>query len=193
MLTRSIFAVGDEKQSIFSFQGAAPAQFEQNRRHYANKLGTAGMDFADVKFKASFRSAPLVLEAVDEVFKAESAHAGLTEVKGGTAHEAVRVNAPGLVELWEMIEPDEKVKLEGWDAPFDEAQETSPRVRLARKIAAAVKTWIDRRDLVGDGDQRHPCARGRYPGAGAPARRAVRTRSSARSSARASRSRAPTG
>ena len=93
------------------------------------------MNFADVKFKASFRSAPLVLEAVDEVFRAESAHAGLTEVKGGTAHEAVRVNAPGLVELWAMIEPDEKVKLEGWDAPFDEAQETSPRVRLARKIA----------------------------------------------------------
>ena len=42
------------------------AQFEQNRCHYANKLKTAAMDFADVKFKASFRSAPLVLEAVDE-------------------------------------------------------------------------------------------------------------------------------
>ena len=41
-VTRSIFAVGDEKQSIFSFQGAAPAQFEQNRRHFANKLGRPG-------------------------------------------------------------------------------------------------------------------------------------------------------
>ncbi|MEJ0073897.1 MAG: double-strand break repair helicase AddA [Alphaproteobacteria bacterium] len=159
-VTRSIFAVGDEKQSIFSFQGAVPAQFEQNRRHYANQLETAGMNFADVKFNASFRSAPLVLEAVDEVFRAESAHAGLTEVKSGTAHEAVRINAPGLVELWEMIEPDEKVKLEGWDAPFDEAQETSPRVRLARKIANTVKRWIDRGDLVGDGDQRHSARAG---------------------------------
>jgi ATP-dependent helicase/nuclease subunit A len=159
-VTRSIFAVGDEKQSIFSFQGAVPAEFEQNRRHYANKFETARMRFADLEFKASFRSAPLVLEAVDEVFRAESAHAGLTEVKGATVHEAVRVKAPGLVELWPMIEPDEKVKLEGWDAPFDEAQETSPRVRLARKIAKTVKKWIDRGDLVGDGDKRHPARAG---------------------------------
>jgi ATP-dependent helicase/nuclease subunit A len=154
-VTRSIFAVGDEKQSIFSFQGAAPAQFEENRRHYANALKTAGMRFTDVAFKASFRSAPLVLEAVDAVFRPEAAHAGLTEVKGATVHEAVRVNAPGLVELWPMIEPDEKVKLEGWDAPFDEQQETSPRVRLAHKIARAVKEWLRRGDLVGDGGERH--------------------------------------
>src|ERR1044072_541168 len=59
-----------------------------------------------------------------------------------------------------MIEPDQKIKLGGWDAPFDEAQETSPRVRLARKIARTVKTWIDRGDLVGDGDARHPARAG---------------------------------
>jgi len=159
-VSRSIFAVGDEKQSIFSFQGAAPAEFEQNRRHYASAIKTAGMRFTDVEFKASFRSAPLVLEAVDTVFQAEAAHAGLTEVKGATVHEAVRVNAPGLVELWPMIEPDEKVKLEGWDAPFDETQETSPRVRLASKIARTVKEWIRRGDLVGDGDKRHPARAG---------------------------------
>jgi ATP-dependent helicase/nuclease subunit A len=159
-VSRSIFAVGDEKQSIFSFQGAVPAEFEQNRRHYANAIETAGMRFTDVEFKASFRSAPLVLEAVDTVFEAESAHAGLTEVRAGTVHEAVRVNAPGLVELWPMIEPDEKVKLEGWDAPFDEAQETSPRVRLARKIARTVKEWTRRGDLVGDGEKRHPARAG---------------------------------
>jgi len=159
-VTRSIFAVGDEKQSIFSFQGAIPAQFDQNRRHYAAKFKMAALRFEDLKFKYSFRSAPLVLEAVDEVFRAEAAHAGLTEVKGATVHEAVRGNAPGLVELWPMIEPDEKIKLEGWDAPFDEAQETSPRVRLALKIAKTVKKWIDRGDLVGDGDKRHAATAG---------------------------------
>ena len=171
-VTRSIFAVGDEKQSIFSFQGAARRSSSRTGGTSRTSSTLPGCNFADVKFKASFRSAPLVLEAVDEVFRAESAHAGLTEVKGGTAHEAVRVNAPGLVELWEMIEPDEKVKLEGWDAPFDEAQETSPRVRLARKIAepsrrgstAAISSAMA---TSGTG------ARGRYPGAGAPARRAV--------------------
>src|SRR5262249_25071538 len=33
-LKRSIFAVGDEKQSIFSFQGAVPHYFAQMRRHF---------------------------------------------------------------------------------------------------------------------------------------------------------------
>ncbi len=159
-VTRSIFAVGDEKQSIFSFQGAMPAQFERNRRHYASAFKTAELRFTDVKFRYSFRSAPLVLEAVDTVFRPQAAHAGLTEVPGATVHEAVRVNAPGLVELWPMIEPDEKIKLEGWDAPFDESQETSPRVRLARKIARTVKEWIRRGDLVGDGDKRHAARAG---------------------------------
>ena len=99
------------------------------------------------------------------------AFAGLTEVPGGTVHEAVRANAPGTVELWPMIEPDEKGEIEGWDAPFDETQETSPRVRLARKIARTVKGWIARGVSVGEGARG---ARGRHPGAGAPARRAVR-------------------
>jgi ATP-dependent helicase/nuclease subunit A len=159
-VARSIFAVGDEKQSIFSFQGAIPAQFDQNRRHYAARFEAAELRFEDLKFKYSFRSAPLVLQAVDTVFRPQAAHAGLTEVPGATVHEAVRTNAPGLVELWPMIEPDEKVKLEGWDAPFDEAQETSPRVRLARKIAKAVKIWTTRGDLVGDGDKRHSVSAG---------------------------------
>jgi ATP-dependent helicase/nuclease subunit A len=159
-VTRSIFAVGDEKQSIFSFQGAMPAQFEQNKRHYAAAFATADMRFTDLKFRYSFRSAPLVLDAVDVVFERPEAFAGLTEVPGATVHEAVRANAPGTVELWPMIEPDERIKLEGWDAPFDESSEKSPRVRLAQKIARTVTTWLGRGDFVGDGERRHAAGAG---------------------------------
>src|SRR5207244_8566728 len=72
-----------------------------------------------------------------------------------TAHTAVRAQAPGLVEIWPRIEPDDKREVEGWDAPFDTASETSPRVKLARRIAKCVKLWIARGDRVGDGDKRH--------------------------------------
>ena len=150
-VTRSIFAVGDEKQSIFSFQGAEPAQFAKMQRHYAGAFGKAELRFAEVKFMYSFRSAPIVLDAVDTVFRREQAFAGLTEVPGATVHQAVRANAPGAVDLWPMIEPEEKRELEGWDAPFDEAQETSPRVKLARRIASTIRTWIERREPVGAG------------------------------------------
>ena len=166
-----MFAVGDEKQSIFSFQGAEPKQFATMHHRFATKFELAGMHFREVRFQYSFRSAPIVLQAVDTVFSREQAFAGLTEVPGATVHEAVRASAPGTVELWPMIEPDEKREIEGWDAPFDETQETSPRVRLARRIAAHGEA-LDRAARVG---RRGPRGTGRrHSGAGSPARRAVR-------------------
>src|SRR5207248_3894090 len=64
-LTRSIFAVGDEKQSIFSFQGAAPHYFADMRRHFESAHKDSGLGFVALDFKYSFRSAPAVLDAVD--------------------------------------------------------------------------------------------------------------------------------
>jgi ATP-dependent helicase/nuclease subunit A len=154
-LPRSVFAVGDEKQSIFSFQGAEPRQFDVSKRHFLTTFREAALRFEEVKFQYSFRSAPVVLHAVDTVFSRAQAFAGLTEVPGATVHEAVRANAPGIVELWPMIEPDEKLDIEGWDAPFDETSEKSPRVRLAARIARAIRLWIARRDPVGEGGARH--------------------------------------
>ena len=55
-LTRTIFAVGDEKQSIFSFQDAAPREFAEMRRHFEGAHKDAGLDFLFRKFEHSFRS-----------------------------------------------------------------------------------------------------------------------------------------
>jgi ATP-dependent helicase/nuclease subunit A len=154
-VSRSVFAVGDEKQSIFSFQGAEPAQFARMQRHYATAHQNAELRFTDVRFQYSFRSAPIVLEAVDEVFSRREAYEGLVHDPVKTVHQAVRANAPGTVDLWPLIEPEERREIEGWDAPFDEAQETSPRAQLARRIATSVRRWIDERVAVGDGEERH--------------------------------------
>ena len=75
-------------------------------------------------------------------------------------HEAVRAASPGLVELWDLIEPEEKDEVDPWDAPFDLVTATSPRVKLARQIAGVVKTWRARGDLVGDFPDRHPVRAG---------------------------------
>jgi ATP-dependent helicase/nuclease subunit A len=155
-LKRSIFAVGDDKQSIFSFQGAAPAAFAQKRSDFKRTYDGSGLAFRPVEFKYSFRSVQVVLDAVDTVFSRPEAFSGLSADAVKTVHEAVRGQAPGLVEIWPLVEPDEKPQIEGWDAPFDTTSETSPRVKLARKIAGAVRTWIARGDRVGDGDQRRP-------------------------------------
>jgi ATP-dependent helicase/nuclease subunit A len=150
-VSRSIFAVGDEKQSIFSFQGAEPKQFGDMQRHYAAAHARAELSFANVKLQYSFRSAPVVLQAVDKVFERKEAYEALAHDPVPTVHQAVRANAPGHVELWPLIEPEKKVAIEGWDAPFDEAQEMSPRTKLARRIAVTIRRWIDRREPVAEG------------------------------------------
>jgi len=159
-VTRSIFAVGDDKQSIFSFQGAAPEAFAEMRRFFAKAFAEAARAFLPVELKHSFRSVQTILDAVDDVFRQPAAHAGLTADPVATLHEAVRAAAPGLVELWPLVPPDERPKIDPWDAPFDTTSATHPRVKLARQIAGCVKTWLRRGDLVGDGDQRHPLRAG---------------------------------
>jgi len=147
---RSIFAVGDEKQSIYSFQGAAPHRFDEMRRHFASAHAAAELAFAGIQFRYSFRSAPDVLGAVDAVFERPEAFTGLSSDNVRTVHEAVRSNAPGCVELWAVEEPEPKADPTAWDAPFDTRSEQNPRVKLAQRIAAYVHDLIARGEPIED-------------------------------------------
>ncbi len=77
-VTRTIFAVGDEKQSIFSFQGADPTQFDVNREFFRKAAEAAKRDFVVQPLLQSRRSVPEVLHFVDAVFAPEAARKGLT-------------------------------------------------------------------------------------------------------------------
>ena len=149
-MPRTIFAVGDEKQSIYSFQNAAPKEFAEMRRHFERAHDNGGLKFVFREFKHSFRSGENVLGAVDEVFKSQDIAASVSSDSDGfPPHIALPDAAPSLVEIWEPTEPDERREIEGWDAPFDQVSETSPRVKLARRIARAVRRMVDAREPVG--------------------------------------------
>jgi ATP-dependent helicase/nuclease subunit A len=142
---RTVFAVGDEKQSIFSFQGAAPKAFDDNRRVFERQFDTPEQGWRNLKFRHSFRSGANVLDSVDQVFGSREIFASVTtDDIGIPKHESLPNAAPGLVELWPLIAPAEKNEVEGWDAPFDTESEESPRVQLARRIATNVKIWMTR-------------------------------------------------
>ena len=153
-LERSVFAVGDEKQSIFSFQGAALEAFADVGRQFGRAYRDASLPFLSLEFKHSFRSLQVVLDAVDKVFERPEAFAGLSTDKAPTAHTAVREHAAGFVELWDLIEPDDKPEVEAWDAPFDTTSEANPRTKLARMIAGSIRTWMAH-ETVGSGSDRH--------------------------------------
>ena len=149
-LTRTVFAVGDEKQSIFSFQDAAPKLFALMRRHFERAYRDSGLDFVAREFKHSFRSGASVLAAVDQVFKVQAMAASVTaDADGFPPHIALPDAPPSVVEIWEPEKPDERKEIEGWDAPFDTVSETSPRVKLAQRIARAVRRLVESGAPVG--------------------------------------------
>ena len=138
---RTVFAVGDQKQSIFSFQGADPDEFEVNRHHFAAKTQD---DFADVRLQTSRRSAPEILQFVDAVFAEPAAREGLTSSGERITHQAFRTDAKGLVEFWPAIKPVKTPEQDYW-RPVDVESETSPVVQLAEKIGGKIRKWLDDR------------------------------------------------
>jgi ATP-dependent helicase/nuclease subunit A len=140
---RTLFAVGDEKQSIFSFQGADPREFEINRLHFRRQVGEAGLSFADVPLTTSRRSAPEILAFVDRLFESDVARAGLTSRGLALEHQAHRATARGGIEFWSVMLPEEDAEIDYY-RPVDVAQRSSPIVRLAESIAGQIQDWIRR-------------------------------------------------
>lgn len=69
-MTRTVFTVGDEKQSIYSFQRASPEEFARMQSDFERKTKNALQTWDSVPMNISFRSTSSVLNAVDSVFAA---------------------------------------------------------------------------------------------------------------------------
>ncbi len=152
---RTLFAVGDEKQSIFSFQGAEPRAFADKRRFFRTKFEAAALKFDPVSFTYSFRSGSSVLQSVESTFRDQAVYRSITsDTDGMPPHQALADAAPGLVELWELEKPEERPEMEGWRAPFDAVSETEPSVKLAHRIRDAIAGMIARGDTTGHGGKR---------------------------------------
>ncbi|HZC97173.1 MAG TPA: double-strand break repair helicase AddA, partial [Bradyrhizobium sp.] len=154
---RTVFAVGDEKQSIFSFQGAAPREFDLRRRALKKKFEDAGLKFDPVSFTYSFRSGPAILHAVDHVFREQDIYRSIHSVDiGYPIHDSLEDAGPGLIDLWELAKPDDRPEIEGWRAPFDGVSVTSPEVKLAKRIQAEIKSLVESGTMTGSAGSRRP-------------------------------------
>ncbi|HUB94839.1 MAG TPA: UvrD-helicase domain-containing protein, partial [Stellaceae bacterium] len=142
---RTIFAVGDPKQSIFSFQGADPSRFSTMRDHFAGRAGDAEAPWARVALERSFRSTACVLSAVDGVFARDPARDGVADGAADVIrHVAHRAGMGGRVELWPPVGPGDAAASEPWELPLEQRRTVEPPVRLAHTIAEAIRLWIAR-------------------------------------------------
>ncbi len=148
---KTFFAVGDEKQSIYSFQGARPEQFMERIRD-AEKA-----DALPVRMEMSFRSAPEILQMVDAVFRDNDGKSRMFDpkvvatIKADIRHLAHREDM-GLVELWPLApRPEAEDEKEAWDtSPVDRLSKSSAREQLAAAIASQIKTWLDTGEPIYD-------------------------------------------
>ncbi|MBP0617840.1 double-strand break repair helicase AddA [Jiella mangrovi] len=139
---RTLFAVGDEKQSIYSFQGASPHMFDEERRQVQRRADEAGLSFEAIQLNRSFRTVTTVLEAVDRVFADPDNRKGLSSGDEAPVHSAARRDGPGLVELWPPFTAEAQEEPDDWTKPLDVEPQGSPSHRLAARIADQIAAWL---------------------------------------------------
>jgi ATP-dependent helicase/nuclease subunit A len=155
---RTIFAVGDTKQSIFGFQRADPRKLAEMRASFEEKIALVRKLFVPVELTVSFRSTPAVLDAVDWVFGQPDTAKGVSGDSGEVFHLASRKQQPGRVELWPLIQ-GEDLDVDTSDVTATRASLTSqvaPHERLARVIALHAKSLIGGERRAKDGRPLHP-------------------------------------
>ena len=149
-LRRTVFAVGDPKQSIYSFQGADPARFTGEAQALSSAAAAVGAPFIAPAMTMSFRSTPEVLAAVDATFEGLTAAGDPPEQFNTIAHVAKRAEAQGCVEWWPIAPRPERLPAKAWDAPLDQEPDDSATARLAAAVADAAAGMIAAREAVSD-------------------------------------------
>ncbi|MEZ6000827.1 double-strand break repair helicase AddA [Hyphomonas sp.] len=141
---RTLFVVGDEKQSIYSFQGADPSQLLKQYHQFQSR----NSDLLKETMEMSFRSGPEVLEYVDTVWNEAppipNAPADVPPEESNLVHHVSwRSNQNGSIELWPIPPKEEEKEEDAWARPVNAMRSSSPKARLATDVAKAVRSMID--------------------------------------------------
>lgn len=147
---RTVFVVGDAKQSIYSFQRADPDEFAAMRIHFEGRVQAAMQSWQPVDLDVSFRSTAPVLQAVDAVFAEADAKDGVVFDDKALKHTAVRQGQPGVVELWPVAAPSDAAEEAPWSLPTAVANEPPARARLAQLLANVIHRWTLDPSVAGD-------------------------------------------
>lgn len=143
---RSLFVVGDEKQSIYSFQRASPISFSETRALMQSRISQGGYHWDPVDMNISFRSTRAVLQAVDAVFSQPSMQEGMGEHP--VSHSSFRRGQAGLVEIWPLFEGEAEEKFDPLSPPITIYNHQSGASKAANHIADQIAQWLDQKMIL---------------------------------------------
>ncbi len=135
---RTIFVVGDKKQSIYSFQGADPSEFDRMQREFGARLRETEHPLQVSELEFSFRSSHAVLSLVDRTFEGRE-KAGFSPAQ---RHRAFYADLPGRVDLWPVVVKEDKVENTDWHDPVDLTGPDHHTAILARHIAGEIQRML---------------------------------------------------
>ncbi|MFK7836970.1 MAG: double-strand break repair helicase AddA [Sulfitobacter sp.] len=136
---RTLFVVGDKKQSIYSFQGADPREFDRKAALFEDKISAAGKPFQHRSLDYSFRSSSAILRLVDTAFDPRRR----PDFDKLTNHLAFKTALPGRVDLWPLVEKEADAEKPVWTDPLDRLSPKDSMVVLAQQIAGQIKEMTD--------------------------------------------------
>ena len=143
---RTLFVVGDKKQSIYSFQGADPREFDRMQAEFKDKFAAIGAPFQETTLDFSFRSSAAILRMVDQTFDNRT-QAGFVQ---DSKHIAFKSDLPGRVDLWPVVEKLDDDDDREWYDPIDRRSSKHHTVVLADQIACAIGTLINDKHTIPD-------------------------------------------
>jgi ATP-dependent helicase/nuclease subunit A len=135
---RSLFVVGDEKQSIFKFRGAVPELFDKKYFYYKNMAE----NFGKINLDYSFRSAKNILNFVDKFFEDAELRTKISKISTKIVHNVIRNDVDGLVEIWPLVDI-KKLEIEPWSLSFVLREETEREKVNAYNIARKIKSFFE--------------------------------------------------
>lgn len=143
---RTVFVVGDRKQSIYSFQGADPKEFDKMYHYFREKA----QDFSKIQLDVSFRSTKAVMDCVNILFEDAHAKKGVIPIGEHINHRPFRLGDGGKVEIHPLLHSnkDEQTEDYQWHLPVTRVQKTSLSNQLARLIAQNIKNMVESKELL---------------------------------------------
>ncbi|MBL4750598.1 MAG: double-strand break repair helicase AddA, partial [Amylibacter sp.] len=157
-VARTIFVVGDEKQSIYSFQGAEPKYFGAMRDWFDERLAAIEARLNRQDLLHSFRSAEPILRLVDNTFVGDARKG----IMGEVTHLAFKGEKPGRVELWPLVETPPKPDDKPWFEPLDRPGVNDPRQILAGQISEWIEKTIRTGRMIEVGGTLRPAQAGDF-------------------------------
>ncbi|HJD59945.1 MAG TPA: UvrD-helicase domain-containing protein [Rickettsia endosymbiont of Omalisus fontisbellaquei] len=144
--SNSTFIVGDDKQSIFSFQGADLANFSLVNERLKANLTSANKKFKNITLECSYRSCAEILQFTHHVLKNIKSNYPNLFLSDNPLISSFRTHQ-GSVTVWPLVTSEKQEEL-FWALPEDYENSKSAADLLIEKIVNFIKEQIENKEIL---------------------------------------------